>query len=133
MRQVAQRDPVVAMPGEGAFTFSLQAPMNKPERYVGLMRGVVKNAKAALEALNAGMKESLSQARQRGQLSHELFFKLEKPNPDGSAELIGVDVWADLKGMLATYAEHTGPMMPLFKSPPLLSVWQQPRGEWVEW
>jgi hypothetical protein len=129
----ANRDPVVAMPGEGAYTFSLPAPMNKPERYVGLMRGVVKNAKAALEALNGGMKEGISQARQRGQLSHELYFKLEKPNPDGSAEIIGVDVWCDLKGMLSTYEEHMGPMMPLFKSAPALSVWKQPSGEWVEW
>jgi hypothetical protein len=128
-----ERDPVVAMAAEGGFSFSLQAPMHKQERYIGLMRGVVKNAKDALNALNGGMKEGLAQARQRGQLAHDIYFKLGPPSADGSAELIGVDLWCDLKGMLATYAEHTAPMLPLFKDRPAMSVWKQPAGTWVEW
>ena len=127
------RDPVVAMPAEGAFTFALQAPMHKEERYVGLIRGVVKNAREAVAAMSAGLKEGLSQSRQRGQLAHELYFKLEKPAADGSAELIGVDLWCDFKGMMAAYEQHTEAMMPLFKERPAMSVWKQPQGSWVEW
>lgn len=127
------RDPVVSMPAEGAFTFSLPAPMSKPERYVGLMRGTVKSARDAIAALSSGAKENLSLARQRGQLSHELYVRLGPPSKDGSAELIGVDVWADMQGMLKTYAEHTAGMLPLFKERPAMSLWKQPAGAWVEW
>jgi hypothetical protein len=132
-RLLASRDPVVSMPADGAFTFSLLPPMNKPERYVGLMRGVVKNVREAIEVMSSGVKEMLSMTRQRGQLAHELYVKLGPPSTDGSAEIIGVDHWCDLNGMLDTYREHTAAMLPLFKTPPALSVWQQPPGEWVEW
>ena len=75
----------------------------------------------------AGVKESLSKSRQRGQLAHALYFKLDKPAADGSAELLGLDMWCDFKGMMAAYEEHTEAMMPLFKERPAMSVWKQPR------
>jgi hypothetical protein len=128
-----QRDAVVAMPATGAFTFALQAPMSKPGRYIGLIRGTVRNVNDAIAAISAGAKENLSKSRQRGQLSHELYVTMGPPSKDGSAEIIGVDLWADLGGMLETYQEHTPSLLPLFTERPAMSVWKQPAGAFVEW
>lgn len=125
----AAKDPVVAMPGTGAFTFALQAPMSRTDRYLGLIRGTVKSAADAIAAISSGAKEGLSQARARGQLSHELFVRLGPGEP----ELIGIDVWTDLHGMMKTYAEHTPALLPLFTGRPATSLWSQPKSPWNEW
>lgn len=128
-----EKDPVVAMPATGAFTFALQPPMSRTDRYLGLIRGTVKSVNDAIAAISAGAKESLSKTRQRGQLGHELYVALGPPSKDGSAEIVGVDLWADLQGMLQTYAEHTPSLLPLFKERPAMSVWKQPAGAFIEW
>src|SRR4051812_7147299 len=46
-----QKGPVVAMPATGAFTYSLQAPMSKSGRYVGLIRGTAKSVNEGINVI----------------------------------------------------------------------------------
>jgi hypothetical protein len=129
----SKRDPVVFMPAEGAYAFNLPAPMGKNERFVGLLRATVKSPQQAMDLFRATNAPLTNLARQRGQLSHQLYFKLAPPAADGSAELLGVDVWTSLEGMGQHYQEHMAPLMPAFLGRPSTSIWSQPAGEWTEW
>ncbi|MFO0595680.1 MAG: hypothetical protein U0228_10255 [Myxococcaceae bacterium] len=128
-----QRDPVVFMPAKGAFGFNIVAPMQKNDRYIGLLRGKVKSPEAAIEAFGASGKKHQNLARQRGQLSHELYVRLDGPGKDGLIEILGVDTWFDPEGMAKHYQETMGPLMSLFPEPPVTSIWNPPAGLWVEW
>lgn len=128
------RDPVVFMPAKDAFTFHLPAPMSRSDRYIGVLRATVKSPQKTIDVFREQLTNTLSANRKHGQLSHELYFRLGPPSADGSVEMVGVDVFADLKGMLAAYSsEAMGAMAPLFVGKPSGSIWQQPRGAWVEW
>ncbi|MFT3712264.1 MAG: hypothetical protein QM817_31855 [Archangium sp.] len=132
-RLFKNREPVVFMPAKGAMTFNIVAPMNKTERYVAVLRGKVKSPEATIDAFKAHQQRFINPGRQNGQLSHDLYVRLDGPGPDGLIEVLGVDTWSDLKGMQAHYAEVMGGLMPLFAEPPVTSVWTQPPGAWVEW
>lgn len=127
------RDPVVFMPAKNALSFTIAAPMNQSQRFVAVLRAKVKSPDAALEAFRAAVGKHLNPARQRGQLSHELYFRLDGPAADGTVELLGVDVWTNLEGMRTHYAELMPGLSATFAAPPVTSVWQQPAGAWVEW
>jgi len=129
----AQRDPHVFMRARGARTFNLPAPIGRDERYVGVIRGKVKSPESAVATFAGSLEKTINAARQRGQLSHDLYFKHEAPAADGSAELLGVDLWTDLKGMEKHYQETMETIGKVFAGPPSASIWTQPSGEWVEW
>lgn len=128
------RDPVVYMPAKDAFTFHLPAPMSRTDRYIGILRATMKSAQQTIDAFGEQLMKAQRANRKRGQLSHQLYFRLGPPSADGSVEMVGVDVFCDLKGMLEAYsAEAMGAMAPLFAGKPSGSIWQQPQGAWVEW
>jgi hypothetical protein len=129
----ASRDPVVFMPATAALTFSLPSPMGRDERYIGLLRGTVKSPELAISTFKKEVGATINPARQLGQLSHDLYIKLAPPAPDGSVEILGVDVWCDLQGMGKHYAAHMAGLMPMFVGKPTTSVWKAPPGPWVEW
>ena len=128
-----KRDPTVWMPAREALTFNLPAPVGRTDRFVGILRTRVKTPAIALDVFRTTVARTRNQARQRGQLSHELFFLLGPPSGDGSAEMLGVDVWSDLKGMEQHYQETMEPLSKAFAGAPEASIWTQPHGEWVEW
>ncbi len=128
------RDPAVFMPAKDAFTFHIPAPMNKTDRFVGVLRATVKSPEKTIAVFREELTKSQRLNRKRGQISHELYFKLGPPSADGSAEMVAIDVFADLKGMLEAYAtEAMSALGPLFAARPSGSIWQQPKGAWVEW
>lgn len=127
------RDPGVFMPAKGAPTFTIVAPMNKPERHVAMLRGKVKSPEACIESFKKHQAQFINAARQRGQLSHELYVRLDGPGKDGLIEVLAVDTWCDPGGMAAHYSEVMGGLAPVFAEPPVTSVWTQPPGAWVEW
>jgi hypothetical protein len=126
------RDPVVWMPARGAASFHLPAAMNKSERYVGIVRGAVRSPDEAIATFAKLVTGGLRDARRRGQLSHELFFRLAPPSESAAVELLGVDVWSDFAGMMEHYGQLSGMSGP-FAGPPRTSVWAQPSGSWSEW
>lgn len=127
------REPAVFMPAKGAMTFNIVAPMGKPDRYTAVLRAKVKSPEAAIESFRAHQQQFINAGRQRSQLSHELYVKLEGPGKDALIEILAVDTWFDAAGMAAHYTETMGGLMSAFAEPPTTSVWTQPPGAWVEW
>jgi hypothetical protein len=128
-----QRDGVVWMPAKGAFGFDLPAPASKNDRFVGMVRGAVTSPDHAISVFARVLQPKLSDARRRGQLSHQLFVKIPLPGADGTPEILGVDLWSDAKGMGEHYGE-IGAYREAFAGAPQTSVWQTAKGGvWSEW
>ncbi len=128
----AKRDPVVWMPAKGAFAFNLPAAQGRNDRWLGIVRGVVKSPDACIEAFRGALASKLPDARRRGQISHEIYFRVPMPGESLPAEMIGVDVWYDAEGMQEHYREIKG-LDGAFAAKPAMSVWEQAQGGWSEW
>jgi hypothetical protein len=130
----AQKTPMVHMPATNAFGYSMPAPMTRNERYVGILQGKAKSIEQLISVFREGMTAGLGEARKKGQLSHNLYATLGPPSADGSADIVAVDVFSDLKGMLEVYgSEDMAKMGALFVGRPSGSIWTQPRGVFNEW
>lgn len=128
-----EKEPTMWMPARGAFGFELPAPASKRERYVGMVRGAVASPEQAIEVFRSVLSPKLSDARRRGQISHQLFVKLPMPGAPATVEVLGVDLWFDAAGMQEHYGELRG-YDKAFSAAPTTSVWQQPSGGvWSEW
>jgi len=129
----SEREGVVWMPARGALGFDLPAPASRGERYVGVVRGPVASPETAIETFRAVLSGKLSDARKRGQLSHQLFVKIPMPGASAEPEVLGVDLWCDAEGMKQHYGELTG-YQKAFSAAPQASVWTQASaGIWSEW
>ncbi len=128
----AKRDPVVWMRAIGAFSFDLPSAQGRNDRFLGVARGVVKSPEAAIEAFRSALASKTSDARRRGQLSHQIYFRLPMPGESLPPEMLGVDVWCDAAGMQEHYRELSG-LDGAFAGKPAMSVWEQARGGWSEW
>jgi hypothetical protein len=128
-----ERDGVVWMPARGAFGFDLPAPAAKGDRYLGVVRGPVDSPEAAIGVFRTVLEPKLSDARRRGQISHQLFVKVPMPGATGKVEILGVDLWCDAAGMREHYGDIGG-YEKAFSGPRDASVWQQATGGvWSEW
>jgi quinol monooxygenase YgiN len=127
------KDPTVWMPARGAYSYSLPAPRDKQERYVGIVRGPIVSPEAAIEIFRGVDRGAVADARKRGLLSHELFIKLGPPGEP--LELLGIDIWCDRAGMEAHYQDptHMAGLGKAFSGAPSASTWQQAPGQWSEW
>jgi len=127
----SEREAAVWMPATGAFGFELDAPTDRPGRYVGIVRGPVSGPAEATAVFAELMALHLADARRRGQLSHQLYVSL--PQPDAVTEVLGIDVWADPAGMGEHYAQLSG-FERAFSGEPATSVWHADSGgQWTEW
>ncbi len=128
----SDKDAAVWMPARGAFAFRVPPTSGKRPAFVGLLRAPVKSPEAAIEAFAAVQGKGLQANRRRGQLSHELYVKLGAP--DEPVEVIGVDTWSSLEGLVEAYADprEMAPLMAAFAGAPAASVWEQATGfnEW---
>lgn len=132
-RLFSKREGVVWMPARGAFSFHLPAPMSKPDRYVGVIRGVVESADKTIATFHQTVAARISDARRRGQISHELFVRMPMPGGPSHTEVIGIDHWCDAQGMAEHYSQRL-PMYDAFVGKPQASVWQKAQGGvWSEW
>jgi quinol monooxygenase YgiN len=131
----SQRDPVVWAPAAGFHTYNLPAPFAKPDRYVALVRGMVKSREEALKVHNAIVANGINGAKMAGDMSHDVFFRLTAPDAPERLELCAIDVWYDAEGMGQYYQnpDFQKGVMELFAAPPSTSVWVHPAGDWVEW
>ena len=121
------RDAAIWMPARGAFGFNLPAPTGKTERYLGIVRGLVTSPEQAISAFRSSISPHIADARRRGQLSHELFFRLPMPGESTAPELLGIDVWYDPEGMQEHYGKLSG-YEAAFTARPDTSVWREPSG-----
>jgi hypothetical protein len=129
----SEREGVVWTAARAAFGFHLPPPAAKPDRYLGVIRGVVQSADNAVEAFRAALEAKLPDARRRGQISHELFVRIPRPDAPNEAEILGIDLWCDAAGMAEHYAGPQ-PVYKVFVGKPHTSVWQQAHGGlWSEW
>jgi quinol monooxygenase YgiN len=130
----SQRDPVVWTPAEGFYTYHLPPPTGRNMRIVSTVRGMVRSRAEAQTVHNTLVNQNVNRARNRGDLSHEAYFRL---SPDGSEslEFFAVDVWMDAAGMGEHYndPDFLSGFEKLFTAPPTTGVWTHPAGEWVEW
>jgi hypothetical protein len=116
-------------------SFVLPTPAGKNDRCVGLLRGTVRSRDAARAAFDRMAKDTIRAARMEGQISHEVFFRVEASGQPATLELLGVDVWMDAAGMGRFYSDpkHLAPLGALFTSAPATSTWKRPSGSWIEW
>jgi hypothetical protein len=131
-KMFSKRDPIVWMPAKGAFAFNLPAAQGRNDRWLGVVRGVVKSPEACIEAFRNALASKLPEARRRGQLSHEIYFRIPMPGENLPPEMIGVDVWCSTEGMQEHYKELTG-LDGAFAGKPAMSVWEQAPGGFSEW
>ncbi|HEX4298542.1 MAG TPA: hypothetical protein VHZ56_11020 [Devosia sp.] len=126
------RQPVVWAPSPGLPRISLPAPTGHNDRYVGLVKGPVASRDAAEKLLTEATRKALNGNRARGLLSREWFFRADQSD---ALEAIGLDVWFDADGMQAIYndPDEMKPLASLFTARPETSVWEKPKGQWVEW
>jgi hypothetical protein len=131
----SSRDAVVWHSTPGLPRFNLPAPAGRNERYVGLARGPIGSREGAEKILTEASRKGVNQSRAKGLMSREWYFRLSRPGEKTSLEAIGVDVWFDAAGMQEVYADpaEMEPLAGLFTAAPALSVWQKPKGDWVEW
>lgn len=127
----AKRDPVVWMSARGAFSFDLPAAQGRSDRFLGVVRGVVKSPEEAIAAFRDGLASKLPDARRRGQLSHQIYFRIPMPGESLPPEMIGIDVWCDAEGMQEHYKELPN-LGGAFAGKPAMSVWTQAPG-FSEW
>ncbi len=127
-KMFSTRDPVVWMPAKGAFSFNLPAAQGRDDRWLGIVRGLVKSPEVCIETYRKVVAPKLADARRRGQLSHEIYFRIDGKEP----EMIGVDVWCDAEGMQEHYRELSG-FEAAYAAKPAMSVWQQAPGGFSEW
>lgn len=128
----AKRDPTIWMHAKGAFSFNLPAAQGKNERYLGVVRGVVKSPEAAIDTFRKILEPKTADARRRGQLVHEIYFRIPMPGENLAPEIFGLDVWCDAAGMQEHYKELTG-FDAAFAGKPAMSVWEQAPGGFSEW
>jgi quinol monooxygenase YgiN len=127
----SERDAVLWRPFVGSFGFELDAPTDMTSRYLGIVRGPIGDPSVTIDTFSKVMNDNLAAARQRGQLSHQLYSKLTQPGEQ--AEVLGVDLWCDAAGMQAHYSELTG-YEQAFTAQPATSVWEAATGgSWTEW
>jgi hypothetical protein len=129
------RDPVVWMPAEGFTSFHFPSPAEKKERIVGIVRGTVKSHDEARMVHNEMIANTVNASRRAGIVSHEMYFRVAAPGSPEGLELFGVDVWHDLAGMGAYYADPAmmEGLSKLFAEQPDGTTWVRPAGEWIEW
>ena len=129
------REPLVWTPAEGLTTYHLPVPYGKNERVVALARGTVESHDGAKAPHNKIVGGGLNTARKAGSISHEAYFRLNPQSENESKEILAVDLWMDAQGMnqfLADPEVRLG-FQGLFTSPPSISAWIHPPGDWVEW
>ena len=126
------REPAVWATSPGLPRVVLPAPTGRTERYVGLVRGPIASREVAEKLLTEATRTALNGNRAKGLLSREWFFRADRPD---ALEAIGVDVWFDAEGMQQVYADpdQMKPLASLFTAKPETSVWEKPKGQWVEW
>jgi hypothetical protein len=129
------RDASVWMPARGAFSYQLPAAAGRNERFLGMIRGPIASPEAAIAIFRAADVKAQRAARARGLLSHELFVRLNAPGDTSPPQLLGVDVWCDLKGMAEHYADpaEMAALSGAFTGAPDPTTWQQAPGQWSEW
>jgi hypothetical protein len=88
----------------------------------------VKSPEVCIDTYRKVVAPKLADARRRGQLSHEIYFRIDGKE----AEMIGVDVWCDAEGMQEHYRELSG-FEAAYAAKPAMSVWQQAPGGFSEW
>jgi hypothetical protein len=129
------KDATIWMKARGSYSWVLQAPAGRNDRYVGLIRATVASPEAAI-AVFADVDRAIQRdARRRGLISHELFVKIPMPGDDGPFEILGLDLWYDAAGMAEQYTDrtHMAALGAAFAGPPAASTWQQAKGNWSEW
>jgi hypothetical protein len=122
----------VWIPARGGLSFHLPSQARKSEVFLGIIRGAVKSGEDAVRSFNDATLRGQRDARRRGQLSHELYFRIDAPKD--SPELLGLDVWGSLEGMMEHYKATMGSGYgDVFAATPGASIWQEAPGQWSEW
>jgi hypothetical protein len=131
----SQREPVVWLPAPGFVSYHIPAPSGKNERFVGVVRGMLRSVEEACEVHNRLVGGGVNQARAAGNLTHEAYLRLAPPGAPEGLEFCAVDTWFDLASM-GQYYNQPGFMenlVQMFAGEPSATIWTHPAGQWVEW
>jgi hypothetical protein len=129
----AARAAVLWMPAAGFGSYTLPVPSGRSVGAIGLMRAPVSSFEAAEGAFHSDSAAKANEARQLGQVAHQLWV----PVPMGSTpatEVLGVDYWLDEKQMNDWYESASyDDLAQVFTGAPATSTWTPAGGDWVEW
>ncbi|HEY8079537.1 MAG TPA: hypothetical protein VIF62_35645 [Labilithrix sp.] len=131
----ASREPAVWDLADGFPRFHMPPPVGRNDRFIGMVRGPVKSRDVARAAFETVAQKTLNDARARGLLSREYYFRVPDPGQPASLEILGFDTWHCAKGM----QEHYGTGVDLqylkdvFTAKPETGIWERPAGTWSEW
>jgi hypothetical protein len=129
----AKYERTIWRPATDILSYSLPAPYGRKDVYPGLVRGTVKSRETAVKVFNETRLAGLQAARKMGSTAHAIYFREPVAGADTTLEVLGVDLWSDMDGMMTYYQKHESGMDAAFASKPEPSVWKRPAGEWVEW
>jgi quinol monooxygenase YgiN len=134
-RIFSNRDATVWVPAEGFYAYHFQPRFGESDRYVVMVRATVNSREEAMSLHNEIVAGALAGARQAGDLSHEVYFRLTSPGEPESLEFLAIDVWVNLEGMTTYYQipQLQEGFSQLFSAPPEVSMWAQSTGDWQEW
>jgi hypothetical protein len=128
----ADKDPLLWMSAPGFPHVQLPPPRDRQDRFVGLIRGTPKSADAMRSTVESALVKGVNTGRRLGLLSREYFVVADSSK--GSKEVLGMDVWTDLDGMIEFYSKHQDPaVFQLYTTEADTSIWKRPAGHWVEW
>lgn len=123
------RDAVVWELAQDFAHYQLPPLRARPERFLGVLSATIKSRDAARTAFDA-LATAVTAARPMGQLSHEVYFRL-----DAELDMLAIDTWMDRAGMDRFYADASqmAALEGVFAGPPMTSTWRQAPGDWKEW
>ena len=128
----AKYERTVWQPATEILNYFVIPPFGQNERFLGMVRGVVRSRSEAKELFNLERAKGLNAARRAGSFYHQMYFR-ETEDGSTSLEVLGVDFWSNAQGMLGYYEKFEGDMKDVFAAPPEPSVWKHPANQWVEW
>jgi hypothetical protein len=129
----AKHERTIWRPATDIVSYCLLAPYGTKDFFLGLIRGTVKSRDAAKKLLNESRQAGLQAARRMGSMSHAVYFREPVAGGDTTLEVLGVDMWSDMDGMMAYYKQYDTGLDAAFAGKPEATLWKRPAGEWVEW
>lgn len=129
------RDPIVWDQADGFTTYHTPAPADATDRFYAVIRGTVRSRTDAQTVNNMAVAGGMEAARMLGDLSHDAYWRLVPPGSPPSNDLLIIDVWTSLSGLMTFYSNPDFQRVfgALFTAPPSVTIWQRPAGDWTEW
>jgi hypothetical protein len=131
----SERDATLWAPAPDSGSYTLPAPSGRAVTGVGYLRAPIVSVDAARAAFKTHAGAGINRARLLGQVAHQTWLRAPMPGATTPLEILGIDYWIDVQGMLAYYSDLSEftHLAPAFAGPPDTGTWKAAGSDWVEW